>query len=84
MSIHGVPWEAILTFVPHLSPLMVNGSMTFQLFPSLVIAITDLSVDGLVLDGDIARSVTVWRFYSSQGLLSETKIDPIEFALSKR
>ena len=76
-----------MTFVPHLSPLMVNGSMTFQLFPSLVIAITDLSVDGLLVDGDIARSVTnttfAWRFYSSQGLLSETKIDPIEFALSK-
>ena len=53
-----MPWEAILTFVPHLSPLMVNGSMTFQLFPSLVIAITDLSVDGLVDAGDIARSVT--------------------------
>ena len=73
---------------------MVNGSMTFQLFPSLVNAITDLSVDGLMLyycdedgDGDIGRSVTTiyyfWRFYSSQGLLSETNIDPttIEFAL---
>ena len=67
LSIHGVPWEAILTFVPHLSLSPIDGKwfndIPIVLFWSMR-TITDQKTDAIT---DAAAATVRYLIYNTLG-----------------